>query len=366
LLEAAQKVGDYGPMSFDPSRSADTASGSSGGGSSAAADEADEAVAAATNAYDSSTRASYDSGWAEGVDYTVQDLQALADAQNIAFADRNKYMGDADFVDLPMPNSGIDGFPSDGGLFSKEYARERWAEHGGETQEEVPWGIPPDWDGALGPGMLEDDHGTTHFVVVDKDKNVVSWTTTIESNMGSSVVVPGRGFPLNNEMTDFDATAEDSEGNPNANAPQGGKMPRRTALIPEERRLLGGKRPRSSMAPTVVLKDGEPFMAIGCPGGSSIIGAVSNALLGRLVHELPLQTAVDLPRIISKNPNNAIEEPMCVQWPEVCAEFRSLYSTHTSVSGPGTLVQAVEILPEGGMLSAADTKRIDSGACGAI
>lgn len=127
LLEAAQKVGDYGPMSFDPSRSADTASGSSGGGSSAAADEADEAVAAATNAYDSSTRASYDSGWAEGVDYTVQDLQALADAQNIAFADRNKYMGDADFVDLPMPNSGIDGFPSDGGLFSKEYARERWA-----------------------------------------------------------------------------------------------------------------------------------------------------------------------------------------------------------------------------------------------
>ena len=106
-------------------------------------------------------------------------------------------------------------------------------------------------------------------------------------------------------------------------------------------------------------------MAIGCPGGSSIIGAVSNALLGRLVHELPLQTAVDLPRIISKNPSNTIETPMCVQWPEVCEEFQRSYPT-TRVSGPGTLVQAVELLRDGGMLSAADTRRIDSGACGAI
>jgi len=97
----------------------------------------------------------------------------------------------------------------------------------------------------------------------------------------------------------------------------------------------------------------------------SIIGAVSNALLGRLVHELPIQTAVDLPRIISKNPSNSIEEPMCVQWPDVCAEFQAEYG-HTRVSGPGTLVQAAEILPDGSLVSAADTKRIDSGACGAI
>ena len=119
------------------------------------------------------------------------------------------------------------------------------------------------------------------------------------------------------------------------------------------------------MSPTIVLKDGEPFLAIGCPGGSSIIGAVTNALLGRLVHELPLQTAVDLPRIISKNPSNAIEAPMCVQWPGVCEEFQQSYP-NTSVSGPGTLVQAIEVSSDGEMLSAADTKRIDSGACGAI
>ena len=133
--------------------------------------------------------------------------------------------------------------------------------------------------------------------------------------MGSSVVVPGRGFPLNNELTAFDSAAEDADGNPNANAPEGGKMPRRTALYPEERRLLGGKRPRSSMSPTIVLKNGEPHSAIGCPGGSTIIGAVSNALLGRIMHNLPLQTAVDLPRIIARNTGSAsIEEALCSQW----------------------------------------------------
>ena len=367
LLEAAGLAGDYQPMGFDPHRTTTAANaGAAGGGG--AQEEEDEAVAAATNAYDSSTGNAIDSGWAVGADYTGQDLKALADAQNIAFADRNKYMGDADFVDLPMPpGCGRAGCGADaGGLFSKEYARQRWQNFSNATQRPVPWGVPPDWDGSLGAGMLEDDHGTTHFVVVDKDKNVISWTTTIEANMGSSVVVPGRGFPLNNELTDFDSTAVDSEGNPNANAPAGGKRPRRTALHPEERELLGGKRPRSSMSPTIVLKDGEPFMAIGCPGGSSIIGAVSNALLGRLVHEMPLQAAVDLPRMISKNTgSNSAEEALCYQWPEACAEMRAA-GYRVDERRPGTLVEAAEILPDGSLLSAADTKRIDSGACGAI
>ena len=77
----------------------------------------------------------------------ISEGRLFVSAENIAFADRNKYMGDADFVDLPMPNSGITGFPEDGGLLAKVYARQRWAEHGGATQEEVPWGVPPDWDG---------------------------------------------------------------------------------------------------------------------------------------------------------------------------------------------------------------------------
>ena len=101
-------------------------------------------------------------------------------------------------------------------------------------------------------------------------------------------------------------------------------------------------------------------------GGSSIIGAVSNALLGRLVHEMPLQAAVDLPRMISKNTgSNTAEEALCYQWPEACAEMRAA-GYRVDERRPGTLVEAAEILPDGSLLSAADTKRIDSGACGAI
>ena len=107
--------------------------------------------------------------------------------------------------------------------------------------------------------------------------------------MGSSLVVPGRGFLLNNEMTDFDIIALDDEGLLNANAPAGGKRPRRTAATAEERATVGGKRPRSSMAPTIVLERGRPLLAIGSPGGTTIIGAVTNALMARLVHRLPLQ-----------------------------------------------------------------------------
>ena len=103
-------------------------------------------------------------------------------------------------------------------------------------------------------------------------------TTTIEANMGSSVVVPGRGMLLNNELTDFTQSALDSEGLPNAHAPEGGKRPRRTALTAAERASLGGKRPRSSMAPTIVLEAGKPLLGIGSPGGSTIIGAVANSL----------------------------------------------------------------------------------------
>lgn len=241
-------------------------------------------------------------GWAPGVDYTATQLQLLTDMQNIVFADRNKYMGDADFVRLPLPPD----VPPNSGLLSKQYAADRWNEFAFRTQgpDPVPWGVPPDWNATLGPGVLEDDHGTTHFVIVDKDHNVASWTSTIESNMGSSVVVPGRGFLLNNELTDFDATAVDKDGNPNANGPNGGKQPRRTAISSEQQQT-GGKRPRSSMSPTIVLKitsendettsDGDdlgitptPLLALGSPGGSWIIGAVLNTLVGRLVHGLPV------------------------------------------------------------------------------
>ena len=113
--------------------------------------------------------------WAQpGLQYGTADLAALADAQNIAFADRNKYMADADFEEVPMapmlpPEVGQ-------GLLDKQYAARRWAEFGGDTTEPVPYGTPPGFDFKTGAGYLEDDHGTTHFVVVDKVSPCAHWS----------------------------------------------------------------------------------------------------------------------------------------------------------------------------------------------
>jgi gamma-glutamyltranspeptidase len=223
LLEEALRAGDFSPLppaaaahnntSGGPSGGsgsgtmADTATSSSAGAGGAAGSrvQMDASLAAATNAFGAT--GSFDGA---GRGYPPRTLAALIDAQNIAFADRNKYLGDPDFVELPLPPF----VPDDGrsGLLSKVYAKQRWRRWRGRTARgDVPWGVPPGWNGTLGAGALEDDHGTTHFVVVDRWQNVVSWTTTIESNLGSSVVVPGRGILLNNELTDFDADAHDAQ-----------------------------------------------------------------------------------------------------------------------------------------------------------
>jgi gamma-glutamyltranspeptidase/glutathione hydrolase len=169
--------------------------------------------------------------------------------------------------------------------------------------------------------------------------------------------------------------SHDAQGLPNANAPAGGKRPRRTALGGRAaREALGGKRPRSSMSPTIVLRRNastgvmEPLLAIGCPGGSTIIGATSNALLGRLVHGLPLQTAIDLPRVIARNNDKPAiaEEALCSQWPSTCGAGLAALNYSVTTYHASTLVQAAELTDDGGLVAAADTLRIDSGACGVI
>ncbi|TGV04278.1 gamma-glutamyltransferase, partial [Mesorhizobium sp. M00.F.Ca.ET.186.01.1.1] len=116
---------------------------------------------------------------------------------------------------------------------------------------------------------------TTHFSVMDKWGNLVSYTTTIEDVFGSGVMVPGYGFMLNNELTDFDAVP----GGVNQVEP--------------------GKRPRSSMTPTIVLKDGKPFLAIGSPGGSTIIASVSQTILNVIDHGMSIEEAIRAPRLFS-------------------------------------------------------------------
>jgi gamma-glutamyltranspeptidase/glutathione hydrolase len=206
----------------------------------------------------------------------VEEIDLLARAGAVAFADRNAYLGDQDWSpDIDMR-----------ALLKPDHVKARRAAalalRPGEKAE--PAGRP---------AHLEGEH-TTHFSIIDAERNVISCTTTIENGMGCGVVVPGRGFLLNNELTDFDL---DAANGPNAlNAARG---PRRTALGDEK--TVGGKRPRSSMTPVIVFRDGKPWLTAGSPGGSRIIGIVAQLLVNVIDHDMDVQQAINAPRVNAQN-----------------------------------------------------------------
>ena len=227
---------------------------------------------------------------------TMSDaIGALIDIQNVVFADRDQYMADADFVDVPVD-----------GLLSDAYAdqRSKLLRGAHAVQTPVRPGLPPGTAPAAAqqPPSNGLDHGTTHWSVVDAAGNMAAVTATVNLYFGSQIVVPGRGFLLNDEMCDFEGTGF-VNGTMKANAAEGGKRMRRTALG-EDAASFGGKRPRSSTTPTIVTHAAPPYapqMATGSPGGSSIIGGVLNVLWRRLFQRMELQSATDAPRAISKN-----------------------------------------------------------------
>ena len=196
----------------------------------------------------------------------------IGDASRLAFADRGRYMADIDFVPMPLA-----------GLLDSGYLEGRSQLMDGDkamSKDAVQPGMPP-WDHA----MLEGDDqaielpSTSHFSIVDKDGNVVSITTTIENEFGSRLMVDG--FLLNNELTDFSFETHE-DGRPIAN------------------RVEPGKRPRSSMAPTIVMQDNRPVIAIGSPGGSRIIGYVAEALVALIDWKMNIQDAVALPHVVNR------------------------------------------------------------------
>ncbi|GLR74024.1 gamma-glutamyltransferase [Aliivibrio sifiae] len=197
----------------------------------------------------------------------VQSWRLLGDASRLAFADRGKYMADSDYV--PMPTQG---------LLDSNYLEKR-AEllKGKEALTKTSAGSPP-WSHAKNYALDEaiELPSTSHLSIVDRDRNVVSITTTIENGFGSRLMVGG--FLLNNELTDFSFRSQ-VDGVPIAN------------------RIEPGKRPRSSMAPTIVMENNKPYMAIGSPGGSQIIGYVAKTLVAHLDWGLNLQQAIDLPNM---------------------------------------------------------------------
>ncbi len=204
----------------------------------------------------------------------------LAEASKLAFADRNQYVADADFVDVPVD-----------GLLNSEYLRHRAKLINIDTAAPTPvsYGIPP---GHLNSPYHSDASierfGTSHFSVVDEQGNAVSMTTTIEGPFGSQLMV--NGFMLNNELTDFSFTPE-IDGKKVAN------------------RVAPGKRPRSSMAPTLVFNaDGSLRLIVGSPGGSRIIGYVVKTLVAVLDWNLTIQEAIDLGNVVNRNGATELEK----------------------------------------------------------
>lgn len=190
----------------------------------------------------------------------------IAEAMKIAFADRAHWLGDGDFAKVPR------------GLVDKTYAKQLADRIDLQRATDVPsHGLPKDWQ-----TNVYGKH-TTHIATADAEGNWVGITATVNTSFGSNVVVPGTGIVLNNEMDDFSA----QPGVPNAFGLIGAQA---NAVAP-------GKRPLSSMSPTIVMKDGEPVLTVGAAGGPKIITQVVLAIIRHIDADMPLDACVSLPRI---------------------------------------------------------------------
>lgn len=214
----------------------------------------------------------------------TQTLHGYLEASALAFADRNRYVGDPAFVDVPLEQLLSDGFAAERAcLISPTTALPKPVAPG------VPDGDYTTCATAAVGTEGGDGQSTTHLTTADRWGNVVAYTLTIESLGGNGIVVPGRGFLLNNELTDFNFTDTQGGNDPNLPGP--------------------GKRPRSSMAPTIILSDGTPFLALGSPGGSTIITTVLQILVNRLDLGMDLPAAVAAPRATQRNTAAVQAEP---------------------------------------------------------
>jgi gamma-glutamyltranspeptidase/glutathione hydrolase len=217
---------------------------------------------------------------------STRTLNVMIEAMRLAFADRAVWMGDEDFVDVPKV-----------GLLDNDYIAMRSAliDPDGRMIEAFPDDPRPFDTVSVTDGLklasssdTKPDGHTTHFSVVDKWGNVVSYTTTIEAGWGSGILVPGYGFLLNNELTDFNFT-------PRAGTDPPGDLD----FDPGANDVAPFKRPRSSMSPSILFKGDEPIAAYGSPGGSTIINSVFQITLNLIDHGMTIQEAIDAPRISS-------------------------------------------------------------------
>ncbi|MFD5098484.1 gamma-glutamyltransferase [Streptomyces albidochromogenes] len=267
-------------------------------------------------------------------------LHRFIEASRIAFADRGRWVGDPAFEDVPVK-----------GLLSQRFAdaRECLVRDDAVLVSPLAPGDPrePGGGGGCGPAgtaapTTYEGENTTHLTTADKWGNVVAYTLTIESTGGSGITVPGRGFLLNNELTDFSfAPANPAVHDPNLPGP--------------------GKRPRSSMSPTIVLEDGRPLLALGSPGGATIITTVLQTLTGHLDRGLPLVDAIAAPRASQRNAATTELEPGLWNDGPLRDELEAL--GHVFKLNPEIgAATGVQRLPDGRWLAAAERERRGGGS----
>jgi gamma-glutamyltranspeptidase / glutathione hydrolase len=282
----------------------------------------------------------------------VQALHHYLESTRLAFADRNRFIGDPAFVNVPLTQ-----------LLSDSFALQRACliDPTKALTSPVAPGDPNGSPSCSAPAAAtrQDQEGTNtnHFVVSDRWGDVVSYTNTIEQIGGSGIVVPGRGFLLNNELTDFNF------------APTQG-------TAPDPNLPAAGKRPRSSMSPTIALRDGRPFVAVGAAGGATIITTVLGILVNRIDFGMTLPDAIAAPRASQRNSATTQAEPDFIALPTtpgLQALGQTFAISNTSpldptIKIPPTIGVAtgLEALPGGQWLAAAEPTRRGGGSAGVV
>ena len=263
---------------------------------------------------------------------SVEAVQLFTEAARRAYADRNFFLGDPDFVDIPLDV-----------LLSDEYLQARMQDFSFER-------ATPSSEVAHGQVEILESAETTHYSIVDAEGNAVSATTTLNGGYGSKLYVPELGFFLNNEMDDFSA----KPGVPNMFGLIGAEA---NSIAPEKRML-------SSMTPTIVEKDGQLYLVVGTPGGSTIITAVAQTILNVYEFDLSMQEAVNAPRFHHQWLPDLItfeEEGFSEALKdELKSKGYQIMEGRTPIIGK---VDAIRVLPDGRLEGGAD-KRGDDTAIG--
>ncbi|WP_268807695.1 gamma-glutamyltransferase [Marinobacterium lutimaris] len=261
---------------------------------------------------------------------SAKTIHLMAEAMKRAYADRSEYLGDTDFVDVPLK-----------GLTSTDYAASL-------RQQIDPEQATPSVEIKPGNPAPYESNETTHFSIVDKYGNAVSNTYTINFSYGSHIVVDGAGFLLNNEMDDFSA----KPGVPNAYGLIGG----------EANKIEPNKRMLSSMSPTIVKKEGKNFIVTGSPGGSRIITTTLQVLMNVIDHNLNIQAAVNAPRIHHQWVPDEIRIEQGIS-PDTIKLLEGMGHTVVQKAAMGA-IQSIMVGEDGTFYGGADPRRSTSSAKG--